>query len=330
MVHCTGCHRSFTVSGYTLHVQRTRSSVCVAAYHAQLNHGDNVDTMDEDELDEDDETPDEDNHDVETPFSGDFFGVYQDDDFDWPDDEDEGMYANALCITIYNSCPDESQPGCAINEDLIDVARPTGDAPTVESCFEIEEFPLPTAGAPIPCSDHGPSSFEAYQQTIGGDNDYAPYYAPFQSHLDWDIARWAKMHGPSSSAVTKLLEIEGVRQQLFYSQHLITLHLQFSETLGLSYSNVRELNKIIDTKLPHPPRFHRQDVTIGGEKVTMYSRNIIECVKALFGSAEFASRMIYKPERHYDRESRHERHYHDMHTGDWWWEMQVGKPPLLY
>jgi hypothetical protein len=76
--------------------------------------------------------------------------------------------------------------------------------------------------------------------------------------------------------------------------------------------------------LPHRPRFHRQDVTIGGETVALYSRNVIECIRTLYGSAEFAPHMAYRPERHYDRENGHERHYHDMQTGDWWWEMQVG------
>lgn len=70
MVHCAGCHRSFSVSGYTLHVQRTGTSACIAAYHAQA--GD----------------IDEERNDGEA-FSGDFFGDYQDGDFDWPDDEQE-------------------------------------------------------------------------------------------------------------------------------------------------------------------------------------------------------------------------------------------------
>jgi hypothetical protein len=97
--------------------------------------------------------------------------------------------------------------------------------------------------------------------------------------------------------------------------------------LGLSYHNVRELNEIIDTQFPRPPRFHRQDVRIGGETVSMYSRNVIECIKALYSSAEFAPYMIYRPERHYKWGNGSERHYHDMHTGDWWWEMQVGIHP---
>ena len=71
MVHCIGCRRNFTVSGYTLHIQRTKASACTAAYRAQINHTDDVDNT------------------VAEEFSGDFFGDYQEDDFDWPDNEQE-------------------------------------------------------------------------------------------------------------------------------------------------------------------------------------------------------------------------------------------------
>jgi hypothetical protein len=101
--------------------------------------------------------------------------------------------------------------------------------------------------------------------------------------------------------------------------------LQFSETLGLSYKNIQELNKIIDTELPARPRFHHQDVEIAGETATVYSRNVVECIKALYGNAEFAEHMIFKPERHYDKENEGQRQYHDLHTGEWWWQMQVGR-----
>jgi hypothetical protein len=78
MIHCTGCHRGFTVSGYTLHIQRTRTAACIAAYHAEV---DNMDLT-------------EDGNNAEV-FRGDFFGDYQREDFDWPDDEQgpaEGIY----------------------------------------------------------------------------------------------------------------------------------------------------------------------------------------------------------------------------------------------
>ena len=35
-------------------------------------------------------------------------------------------------------------------------------------------------------------------------------FAPFRSWLNWEITKWAKMCGPGSTAVTKLLQIEGV------------------------------------------------------------------------------------------------------------------------
>jgi hypothetical protein len=104
---------------------------------------------------------------------------------------------------------------------------------------------------------------------------------------------------------------------------LVDSVLQFGETLGISYKNIRELNAIIDTELPSRPRFHRQDIEIAGETVTMYSRNIVECVKALYGNAKYAEQMIFKPERHYDKDNGRQRHYHDLHTGEWWWQMQV-------
>jgi hypothetical protein len=35
-------------------------------------------------------------------------------------------------------------------------------------------------------------------------------YAPFLSRTDWEIAKWGKLRGPSSTAFTELLEIPGV------------------------------------------------------------------------------------------------------------------------
>jgi hypothetical protein len=62
---------------------------------------------------------------------------------------------------------------------------------------------------------------------------------------------------------------------------------------------------------------------VGGETFAMYSRDILECIKALYGDAEFAEHLLFKPERHYKHSDRKERVYHDMHTGEWWWQVQV-------
>jgi hypothetical protein len=100
-------------------------------------------------------------------------------------------------------------------------------------------------------------------------------------------------------------------------------YTQLVDALGLSFKNSRELNNIIDHKLPGRPCFKREDVLVGGETFTMYSRDILECIKALYSDADFAEHLIFKPERHYKNSNRSQRVYHDMYTGEWWWHVQV-------
>lgn len=48
---------------------------------------------------------------------------------------------------------------------------------------------------------------ELYSQAIGMSDNM---FAPFSSRLEWEIARWAKLRGPSSTAFTELMNIKGV------------------------------------------------------------------------------------------------------------------------
>ena len=92
--------------------------------------------------------------------------------------------------------------------------------------------------------------------------------------------------------------------------------------LGLSYSTARELNQIIDT-LPGRPPFKSQDFTIGGETLTFYFRDVMQCIQSLYGDPEFAHELLFVPERHYLDPERTCRVYSEMHTRDWWWAVQV-------
>jgi hypothetical protein len=68
----------------------------------------------------------------------------------------------------------------------------------------IDHFPSASAGAPIQGMLHGHSIYES--QWDAGDS----IWSPFTSQCDWLFARWAKMRGPTSSAVTELLAIPEV------------------------------------------------------------------------------------------------------------------------
>ena len=132
-------------------------------------------------------------------------------------------------------------------------------------------------------------------------------YSPFISELDWHVARWIKLRGPGSNATTEFLKIPGV-----------------VDRLRLSYKTMQELNHIIDTKLPNSrPRFQRAAVKVQDESFDVYYRDIIQCIQALYGHAEFAQHLIFAPERHYTDPDKTSRLYHEMHTANWWWATQL-------
>lgn len=54
---------------------------------------------------------------------------------------------------------------------------------------------------------HRERQHEAYARELGQTGNT---FAPFSSRLEWEIARWAKLRGPSSTALTELLAIDGV------------------------------------------------------------------------------------------------------------------------
>ena len=94
--------------------------------------------------------------------------------------------------------------------------------------------------------------------------------------------------------------------------------------MGVSFKDSAELNKIIDNKLPSKrPIFTRHQVKVAGEKYNLFMRDIIQCIKALYGDPEHAQYLALSPERHYADANKTIRLYHEMQTGQWWWSTQV-------
>jgi len=83
------------------------------------------------------------------------------------------------------------------------------------------------------------------------------------------------------------------------------------------------LNKIIDYELPGHLEFKRDQIVIADEVFDVYYHDIIKCIKVLFGDPNFADFLVFMPERHYADEDKSIRLYHEMHTGEWWWNCQV-------
>ncbi|KAF8986202.1 hypothetical protein BDQ17DRAFT_1492996 [Cyathus striatus] len=112
--------------------------------------------------------------------------------------------------------------------------------------------------------------------------------------------------GPSSTTFSELIKIEGV-----------------AECLGLTFKTTSELNKIIDNKLPGRPHFVWHEVLVGSEVCDVYFRDVMACVRALFGDSNFAPYLVFAPEKHHTDGGRGVGMYHDMYTGRWWWKTQA-------
>ncbi|KAN0134253.1 hypothetical protein V8E53_008025 [Lactarius tabidus] len=128
---------------------------------------------------------------------------------------------------------------------------------------------------------------------------------PFQSKHDWEFAQWSKNRGPGSTAVTELLAIDGV-----------------VDNLGLSFRNAQELNRLIDQEMPGCPKFECEEIHIGGESYDFYFRGILPCIRTLFGDPSFTRRLVFAPECHYQDPAHTTQLFGEMHTGKWWWSVQ--------
>ena len=76
------------------------------------------------------------------------------------------------------------------------------------------DFPSETAGQPINEPNAATAGFNDYLDQVPHVGHSGNVFSPFESELDWKIARWAKLRGPGSTAVSELLEIPGVRSYL--------------------------------------------------------------------------------------------------------------------
>ncbi|KAI0350324.1 hypothetical protein OH77DRAFT_1593589, partial [Trametes cingulata] len=274
------------------------------------------------------------------PFEGDYFGEYAPEDFDDFDEfhehaedaqgrTDEGNQAAGMAEAEAAEEEDDAEydadnhkyergwepPPRAMHLDTAEAAGEPVEEDTPDRAAQSRAHehlrsktfavPFPGARAGAPTSQRRErSAYETFQRHIDSANRNP--YAPFTSRIDWEVARWAKMRGPGSTAVSELLQIE----------NLVSI-------LGLSYTNSRELNAIVDSQLTSGrPRFRRREIIVAGEVFEIFYRDVIQCMRALYGDPELADLLVFTPERHYADADHNTRVYFDMHTGKWWWETQ--------
>ncbi|KAF7363254.1 hypothetical protein MVEN_00678500 [Mycena venus] len=137
-------------------------------------------------------------------------------------------------------------------------------------------------------------------------------FAPFASELDWRIADWVIKEGPGHKAFDRLLDIPGVQ-----------------EKLGLSYSNIRGLHKIVDSIPERAGEWTTKSLSFPdrpGEKYLIRYRDPLAAIRTLLGNPAYAKDIVYIPKKVLSDSDRNNRVYNEMWTGKWWTGVQTKLP----
>lgn len=225
-IRCLGCNRLFSQRALELHLAQSTNPRCRSIYEENDNYlpggyevldpGTDLDAGDLME-----------NKDAEEDYTG-----------PWPDSNDSDSSeshcgSNLNQPEIYSPVPDEADnvqgatPAAAALNDLPAAEEDEGMRMDVDengqrltanqrrlmsTCQWGErwyyEFPGLRAGETLRIS--ASRGYMDYSHELGSDSGDNPYF-PFASKTDWDFAKWAKLRGPSSTATTELLDIDGVR-----------------------------------------------------------------------------------------------------------------------
>jgi len=108
----------------------------------------------------------------------------------------------------------------------------------------------------------------------------------------------------------------------------------FSSGLGSSalvgYSSMHTLENHLRSLDPHSSYLQWFEGQVEDSKRTLpfFYRNVLDCVRYLLRQIAYQDDLVYAPRREFDPNG--ERIYAEMHTADWWWDVQVQRPNLLY
>jgi hypothetical protein len=186
-------------------------------------------------------------HDNPHPFGGDYFNTTPE-DLEWPvdkedrnnlddgdeDEEDEGEGGVAEREADW-----EPPIGSAEEPEMNDQNIPMEEEGNVDGqrtcrhgaelplhhCPYVVTFPLDSAGSTINLDElesqqqNGYQSYGEKMTWTHSQDGGSCVWAPFTSHIDYEVARWAKLRGQGSTASSDLLNIEGVSLCLHWWQY---------------------------------------------------------------------------------------------------------------
>lgn len=157
-------------------------------------------------------------------------------------------------------------------------------------------------------------------------------YGPFQDSGEWELAKWL-MKNVGHNQAEAFLHLPIVSCSLLFKGCILTVALKIQDRLDSSYINKDNLYTAIDG-LPQGTEWKSQSITVTGdlkgiddivmvEKLELWYRDPVECVRELIGNPMFRNKISYAPEQHFQDLAGERQIWNEMWTGEWWWNTQV-------
>ena len=163
--------------------------------------------------------------------------------------------------------------------------------------------------------EHYPRAGEAIGDVDGFEQEHSKLcedpWAPFSSAHGFKLASWFIQGKVPKSRINEY----------------------FSSGLGNStlvgYSSMHTLENHLRSLDPYSPYLQWFEGQVEDSKRTLpfFYRNVLDCVRYLLRQIAYQDDLVYAPRREFDHND--ERIYAEMHTADWWWDVQVQRPNLL-
>ena len=130
----------------------------------------------------------------------------------------------------------------------------------------------------------------------------APWH-PFRNAIEFKLARFFLQSGTSQQSIDSFLKSS-------------------LAPAGVGFGSAYTICPLLDSMKTAlgPESWNCGEVTMAGRRVPFYYRKPLDCIRYLLQQKAYSAALVFGPQRRYEGA---ERQYGELHTADWWWEVQV-------
>lgn len=149
-------------------------------------------------------------------------------------------------------------------------------------------------------------------------------YYPFANDVDFELAAWLGSSGLSRSKIDEFLRLKYVS---FSYAAIFSLTFSKVQDRMPSFKSASSLLASIELLPEAGPRWKQREVVPehgeAMEPAILFYKDPVEAVAHLLSRPSLAPYLDFAPRRVWTNNSKDERVYSEMCTGNWWWEVQV-------